>query len=160
MNDSNSQGEITATPPRDKRIKTPRTPFDTVIQKAMKRASDALENLHKRPKLDNFQHQDECSIFGNLVAAKLKTLNQRTQKVLMHEINNLIFKAEIAQIDSGNNTSMFHTHHTSQSLESTSNSLHSPNSSLQYVYLPSTNEEIPEVSATLVNYLKQIPNNI
>lgn len=61
------------------------------------RAEEAYAYLVKKRRegtLDKKQ-KDECDIFGELIAAKLKSLDHYTRQFVMNDINNLMFRATI-----------------------------------------------------------------
>ena len=41
----------------------------------------------------------ECEIFGNLIATKLKTLNQKQCPLAKHEIQNVLFKIQMQSLE-------------------------------------------------------------
>ena len=41
----------------------------------------------------------ECEIFGNLIATKLKTLNQKQCLLAKHEIQNVLFKIQMQSLE-------------------------------------------------------------
>jgi len=43
--------------------------------------------------------RDESATFGQYVANKLRKLDERSRALVQHEINNLLFKAEMAMLD-------------------------------------------------------------
>lgn len=53
--------------------------------------------------LKNISRKDECSTFADHIGIKLRKLHDRARSIVMHEINTLIFRAEIGMYDSSEN---------------------------------------------------------
>lgn len=55
-----------------------------------------VEDLHAEqvPAADKL---DDCTIFGQMVATKIKNLNQKNQRIAMKRIDNCIFELEMAE---------------------------------------------------------------
>jgi len=51
-------------------------------------AFDIMESVVEKPGKDN------CALFTNLFTAKLRRFDERTRKILMHQIDNLVFCTE------------------------------------------------------------------
>lgn len=51
---------------------------------------------------------DECSLYTNLPAVKLRALDQKTRDILMHDIDNLYFRAKYMDQSTSNNTNSQH----------------------------------------------------
>lgn len=63
---------------------------DQTEEQALKFLNMAASELTKK---------DDCTIFGEMVASQLRKLNKRNQAVAKHEINNLLFKFEMVEIE-------------------------------------------------------------
>jgi hypothetical protein len=48
--------------------------------------------------------QDQPALYGQLLAAKLRRLKPRSQIILQNKIDNLVFEAELNEIDRANAT--------------------------------------------------------
>lgn len=69
----------------------------TVACECMKRKAEQPTMLTSNSKPE--EKQDECHIFGLLIAQKLRLMNNITRQYVMHDIHNIMFKAII-----GNNS--------------------------------------------------------
>lgn len=70
--------------------------IETDVRKHLKKASDALATLNTSTKS---QIQDAPALYGQLLVAKLRKLSHRSQIVLQNKIDNLIFEAELNEVD-------------------------------------------------------------
>ncbi|XP_048526258.1 uncharacterized protein LOC125505786 [Dendroctonus ponderosae] len=68
------------------------------INKHLKLASDALATFAAKSQPQIVQ--DSPALYGKLLAMKLRQLKPRTQIVLQNEIDNLVFQAQLSEIDS------------------------------------------------------------
>lgn len=64
----------------------------------MVKANEALDAIAKK-RLNRNDTQHECTLYGQLVASKLEKLPKRSRVILMNQIDNLIFQAELQEID-------------------------------------------------------------
>jgi hypothetical protein len=60
-----------------------------IIQNQMEKAYRMLKNVSEKP------DKDECSLYAELIAKKLRALDENTREIVMHEINNLMFRAKM-----------------------------------------------------------------
>lgn len=66
------------------------------VQSTVNMASEALTTMNNIfSKKQTASQRDECDIFGEQVAVKLKKLPDRTRMIVQHKINTLIFHAEM-----------------------------------------------------------------
>lgn len=65
----------------------------TVACECLKRKAEQPTMLTSNFKLE--EKQDECHIFGLLIAQKLRVMNNITRQYVMHDIHNIMFKAVI-----------------------------------------------------------------
>ena len=77
-------------------------PVEANLAKHLKQASDALTTLTTKSQTKTLQ--DAPALYGQLLAAKLRSLSQRTQLILQNKIDNLVFEAELNEIDSSGAT--------------------------------------------------------
>lgn len=82
--------------PTSKRKDAP-TKSDINISKHLKQAGDALSSLVSSKYKS--KPQDSQELYGQLLAQKLKRLSHRTQIILQNKIDNLVFEAELKEID-------------------------------------------------------------
>lgn len=61
--------------------------------------NDVELNETKQQQQQKDEETDESALFGELVVVRLRNLPQRTRKILMHQIDDLIFKTEMAEMD-------------------------------------------------------------
>lgn len=54
----------------------------------VEKAYQILRNMCERPK-------DECSLYAELLANKLRALDEKTREIVMHEISDLMFRAKM-----------------------------------------------------------------
>lgn len=66
-----------------------------LIENNVKKTCDALQTQEK-----HLDKPDECDIYGQLVASKLRSLPKRSRLYLINQIDNLIFKAQLKEMDS------------------------------------------------------------
>lgn len=59
------------------------------IHSRMEEAYRILKNVSEKP------DKDECSLYAELLAKKLRALDENTREIVMHEINNLMFHAKM-----------------------------------------------------------------
>ena len=59
--------------------------------------TESFESM-KRVHEDN--NEDYCSLYGQLLAKKLRKLDDRTREIVMNDIDNLIFRAKMNPNDS------------------------------------------------------------
>jgi hypothetical protein len=59
------------------------------IHSRMEEAYRILKNVSEKP------DKDECSLYAELLAKKLRALDEDTREIVMHEINNLMFHAKM-----------------------------------------------------------------
>jgi hypothetical protein len=60
-----------------------------MIQNQMEKAYKMFKNVSEKP------DDDECSLYAELIAKKLRALDENTREIVMHEINNLMFRARM-----------------------------------------------------------------
>lgn len=70
--------------------KNPKRKMVTEDRRLIK-AYDIIDSISSEPA----SSRDECSVYGEHVANKLRKFNERNKAVLIHKINNLIFEAEM-----------------------------------------------------------------
>ncbi|KAJ8931017.1 hypothetical protein NQ314_016122 [Rhamnusium bicolor] len=66
------------------------------IAKCMKQASDVFKTITQQPPQQ--QQPDECSLYSQLLAAKLRAMDKKTRTILTNEIDNLVFNVEMNSI--------------------------------------------------------------
>lgn len=59
-----------------------------VIEDCMMDAYKIMKNVVEKPQ------KDDCSLYAELLARKLRTFDESTREILMHEIDELIFRAK------------------------------------------------------------------
>jgi len=59
------------------------------IQYQMEKAYKMFKNVSEKP------DEDECSLYAELIAKKLRALDENMREIVMHEINNLMFRAKM-----------------------------------------------------------------
>lgn len=59
------------------------------IHNRMEEAYRILKNVSEKP------DKDECSLYAELLAKKLRALDENTREIVMHEISNLMFHAKM-----------------------------------------------------------------
>jgi len=59
------------------------------IHYQMEKAYKMFKNVSEKP------DEDECSLYAELIAKKLRALDDNMREIVMHEINNLIFCAKM-----------------------------------------------------------------
>ncbi len=57
------------------------------------------EEMYKILK-NKIEEKDECALFGDYIAAKMRKLNDRQRAILQHEIHGLMLQAEMATFES------------------------------------------------------------
>lgn len=60
-----------------------------MMQNQMEKAYRMFKNVSEKP------DEDECSLYAELIAKKLRALDENTREIVMHEINNLMFHARM-----------------------------------------------------------------
>ncbi|KAG8230273.1 hypothetical protein J437_LFUL009446 [Ladona fulva] len=65
----------------------------TISRDSMKRRVNEAYKIVKAVRRKH--HKDDCALFGELLANKLRRLHQRTRDIVMNDIDNLIFRATI-----------------------------------------------------------------
>jgi hypothetical protein len=70
------------------------------VSKHLKQASDALTTLTNKSQSQKLQ--DQPALYGQLLATKLRRLKPRNKIILQNKIDNLVFEAELSEIDSAN----------------------------------------------------------
>ncbi|XP_031350513.1 uncharacterized protein LOC116176175 [Photinus pyralis] len=83
-------------PPRPKKLKKPKEKEDVRIQEAYA----ILKDTHAKYSASQNVSTDRFTIFGQHIAAKLRTYNKRTQAIVEHSINNILFEADMGNIES------------------------------------------------------------
>lgn len=66
------------------------------IQRKVKHACPALAEMSQ---CHHKHGADECSLYGALLAIRLRSLQKRTRKILINKIDNLVFEAEMGEMD-------------------------------------------------------------
>lgn len=72
---------------------------DDEIQKRMKQAADVLQILQNLP-LHQEEKKDECELYSQLLASKLRNLSAKTRIIVTNKIDNMIFEAEMQEMSS------------------------------------------------------------
>jgi hypothetical protein len=70
------------------------------VSKHLKQTSDALKTLTNKSQSQKLQ--DQPALYGQLLATKLRRLKPRSKIILQNKIDNLVFEAELSEIDSAN----------------------------------------------------------
>lgn len=70
----------------------------------MAKASEALDAI-AADRLNKNGNQRECTVYGQLVGIKLQKFSQRSRMILMNNIDNLIFRAELEDIHNNERSS-------------------------------------------------------
>ena len=90
---------VAVTSPQSPSPKNKPGPYQRKVEKRKNKDSGFLESIAKSMSepitISNPQPEDEDDIFGNYVAAKLKTLPKMCKVHLIHKINEAIFEAEV-----------------------------------------------------------------
>ncbi|XP_060523693.1 uncharacterized protein LOC132700408 [Cylas formicarius] len=82
---------------------------DYVASEPKQRDVETQEHrTRKRPKLEDGREQfqeapDSCELYAQLLATKLRGLPERSRLVLQNKIDNLVFQAELKELDRMNN---------------------------------------------------------
>lgn len=61
------------------------------VEKSMRLAASALQSISQ----GKSSKDDECSLFAQLLATRLRAFNLQKRKILMNQIENLVFNAEM-----------------------------------------------------------------
>lgn len=61
------------------------------VEKSMRLAANALQSISQ----GKSSKDDECSLFAQLLATRLSAFNLQKRKILMNQIENLVFNAEM-----------------------------------------------------------------
>lgn len=72
------------------------SPSDRQSRKS-KRSSKEKSESHACKIMKTVTDNDECSLFADLLVTRLRTFDEQTRDILMHEIENLVFKAKMQQ---------------------------------------------------------------
>lgn len=72
------------------------------VKDHLKQATHALSTLTSKRQSQTLQ--DRPALYGQLLATKLRRLSRRTQVILQHKIDNLVFEAELSELDCLNDT--------------------------------------------------------
>ncbi|KAG8255574.1 hypothetical protein J6590_005875 [Homalodisca vitripennis] len=125
-------------PPRKKS----RTAEEIEIKKKMDAAFTTLQSL--QPK----KEKHLCDIYGELVAAKLKSMDESTREICMHRIDNVLFEMRMVKgpATSGNTYFM----QPSPSSSASVNSSPCPDETLTLYTVPSDSNELHALSGTVV----------
>lgn len=83
---------------KKKRKSKSSTDNDEAIMKYIKQASETLEAISKQPPSPPEQVRDEYSIYGELLAIKLRALNPKRRKILQNKIDNIVFQEEMKEL--------------------------------------------------------------
>lgn len=73
------------------------SPDEANINKHLKQASDALKTFAAKSQSQTLH--DAPALYGNLLATKLRQMKPRTQIILQNKIDNLVFEAQLSELD-------------------------------------------------------------
>lgn len=126
-------------------LKRARTAEDNELRRKMDSAFNSLQSL--QPKKDKHL----CDIYGELVAAKLKAMDESTREICMHRIDNILFEMKMMQgpATSTNNTH-FMPHLQSSSTSSSSMNSPSPAESITLYAVSNDSNEYQALSGNVV----------
>lgn len=84
---SSLTSEVVFKPPAAK-VSMKRKNTSTAIENCMDNACKIMKGLTEKPL------KDDCSVYADLLARKLRKFDEQTREILMHEIDNLIFRTK------------------------------------------------------------------
>lgn len=125
------------------------------IEKNMKKAYDALETISQNSKQRKQEQEDECALYGQLIASKLRKLSNLSRLTLINKIDNLIFQAQLNELSNAtptNNTPNTYSNLYVVTSEDQSEYLYSGPSSVQSVAATSA---IDDSSNSIADYYTQ-----
>lgn len=99
---TSQQFALPQTPPSAPKHKKARTLQQAdIVQKHLKEASEVLVDLRGRqqPRPREVASDDACTLYGQLLAAKLKKISTRNRINLQRKLDDLVYEAELNEVE-------------------------------------------------------------
>lgn len=122
----------------------------------MKKAYDALENISQNAKLRKQEQLDECALYGQLVASKLRNLSTVGRLTLINKIDNLFFQAQLNELCNASPTT--NTNNSSNRNVAAYDQLQYPYCNPPSVESAASTSAIDDSSNSVVEYYSQATN--
>jgi hypothetical protein len=128
------------------------------IHSRMEEAYRILKNVSEKP------DKDECSLYAELLAKKLRALDENMREIVMHEINNLMFHAKMRKQNSQSLQTALSSHpgglsSTAPSVETYNNRLFSFPQHHSHISMPTPSSQPSPVNAAYSPYSQPYSGN-